>query len=230
MDSDDNLPAVPKENFTKERERMIDSCSESISSDDDPNDDRTITADSDSSAATIFKETSCEWEADLKGINTTLHQIAASLQSTAEGYLALASHVSQVAPYELPQIVSQIPPPPVDVPMSIRKVLLIDGESKAVNHLICGEYELTNTLWSKLQKKYHVSRDKVYTAIKVRRRPGGSQYQQKKKIMESIKPKATISTVPLEPLNKKKLILHLKICVFSLIFLLNLNIKLICLF
>ena len=28
VDSDDNLPAVPEENFTKERERMIDSYSE----------------------------------------------------------------------------------------------------------------------------------------------------------------------------------------------------------
>ena len=30
VDSDDNLPAVPKENFTQERERMIDSYSESL--------------------------------------------------------------------------------------------------------------------------------------------------------------------------------------------------------
>ena len=84
--------------------------------------------------------------------------------------------MSQVAPYELPQIVAQIPPLPMDVPMPIRKALLTDGESKAVSHLICREYELTNMSWLKLQKKYHVSRDKVYTAIKGRRRPRGSQY------------------------------------------------------
>ena len=60
--------------------------------------------------------------------------------------------MSQVAPYEFPQIVAQIPPPPMDVAMPIRKTLLIDGESKAVSHLIHGEYELTNTSWSKLQK------------------------------------------------------------------------------
>ena len=30
----------------------------------------------------------------------------------------------------------------MDVPMPIRKALLIDGESKAVNYLIHGEYEL----------------------------------------------------------------------------------------
>ena len=40
-----------------------------------------------------------------------LHQIAIGLQSAAEGYLALTSHMSKVAPYELPQVVAQIPPP-----------------------------------------------------------------------------------------------------------------------
>ena len=104
--------------------------------------------------------------------------------STTEGYLTLASHMSQVAPYELPQIVAQIPPPPMDVPMLIRKALLIDGESKAVGHLIPVEYELTNTSWFKLQKKYHVSTDKVYTAIKGRRRPRGSQYSRKEESKE----------------------------------------------
>ena len=118
----------------------------------------------------------CEWEADPKGIEATLHQIAASLQSAAEGYLALASHMSKVAPYELPQVVPQIPPPPMDVLIPIQKALLVDSESKVVSHLIHGEYELTNTSWSKLQEKYHVSRDKVYTTIKRKGRLRGSQY------------------------------------------------------
>ena len=48
--------------------------------------------------------------------------------------------------------------------MPIQKALLVDGESKVVNHLIHGEYELNNTSWSKLQKKYNVSRNKIYTA------------------------------------------------------------------
>ena len=107
-----------------------------------------------------FEEVPCEWEANSKGIEATLHKIEAGLQSAAEGYLALASHMSKVAPYELPQVVAQIPPPPMDVPMPVRKALLIDGENKVVNHLICGEYELCNTSWSKLQKKYNVSRKK----------------------------------------------------------------------
>ena len=56
VDSDDNLPAVPEENFTRERERMIGSYRESISSDDDPSNERTITADSNSSVAAIFRD------------------------------------------------------------------------------------------------------------------------------------------------------------------------------
>ena len=58
-----------------------------------------------------------------------------------------------MAPYELPQVIAKIPPPPMDVPMPIRKALLMDGESKAVNYLIHGKYELNKTSWSKLQKK-----------------------------------------------------------------------------
>ena len=123
-----------------------------------------MTVDSDSSATPAFEEVPCEWEANSKGIEATLHQIAAGLQSAAEGYLALASHTSKVVQYELPQVVAQIPSPPMDVPMPIQKALLVDGESKVVNHLICEEYELNNTSWSKLQKKYNVSRNKIYTA------------------------------------------------------------------
>ena len=142
----------------------------------------------------------CEWEANPKGIEATLHQIAAGLQSAAEGYLALASHMSKVAPYELPQVVSQILPPPMDVPMPIQKALLVDGKSKDVNHLICGEYKLTNTSWSKLQKKYHVSRNTIYTTTKGKGRPRGSQYRQKKKKL--IKPEATTSTLHSESVNE----------------------------
>ena len=141
IESDDNLPAVPEENFTQNREVTEDPYSESISSnDDESSDDRTVTADSDSCAAPAFEEMPCKWEANLKGIEATLHQIAAGLQCAAEGYLALASYMSKVALYKLPQIVTQIPPPPIDVPMPIQKALLVDGKRKVVNHLICGEY------------------------------------------------------------------------------------------
>ena len=35
---------------------------------------------------------------------------------------------------------------------------------------------MTNTSWSKLQKKYSLSENKIYSALKGRRRPRGSQY------------------------------------------------------
>ena len=63
-------------------------------------------------------------------------------------------------------MIAQIPPPPMDVPMPIRKALSVDGESKAVNYLLHGEYELNKTLWSKLQKKYNISQNKIYAALK----------------------------------------------------------------
>ena len=54
-------------------------------------------------------------------------------------------------------MIAQVPPPPMDVPMPIRKALLEGGESKAVNYLIHREYEVNKTSWSKLQKKYNIS-------------------------------------------------------------------------
>ena len=117
------------------------------------------------------------------------HWIASGLQNAAEGYLA--SHISELAPYELPQVIAQIPPPPIDVPMTIRKALSVDGESKAVSYLLCGEYEMTKTSWSKLQKKYNLSKNKIYSALKGKRRSGGSSYWQKRK--QTIKLKSTTS-------------------------------------
>ena len=96
--SDNNLPDVPENNFIQKREVTIDSYSDTISS-DSSSDDSTITADSNGSALS-FEETSCTWETDSKGIEATLHQIASGLQSATEGYLTLASHISNIAPYE----------------------------------------------------------------------------------------------------------------------------------
>ena len=75
----------------------------------------------------------------------------------------------------------QIPPPPMDVPMPIRKALLVEGENKVIKYLLCGEYELNKSSWSKLQKKYNISRNKVYAALKGKGRPRDSQCRQKKK-------------------------------------------------
>ena len=87
-----------------------------------------------------------------------------------------------LSPYELPQIVAQIPPRPMNVPMPIRKALATEGENKTIHYLLCGEYELNNnTSCSSLQQKYNVSHDTVYTALKGKRRPGSLQYRQKRK-------------------------------------------------
>ena len=75
--------------------------------------------------------------------------------------------------------------------MPVRKALMIDGENKVVNYLLHGEYELNKTSWSKLQKKYNISKNKVYAAFKGKGRPRGSQYHQKKK--QIIKSEATMS-------------------------------------
>ena len=177
--SDNNLPDVPEDNFIQKREVTVDSYSETISS-DSSSDDSTITADHEDSTLSM-EDKSCVWEADSTGIEASLHWIASGLQNAAEGYLTLASHISKLAPYEVPQVIAQIPPPPIDVPMPIRKALSVDGESKALNYLLLGEYEMTNTSWSKLQKKYNLSKNKIYSALKGKRRPIGSQYQQKRK-------------------------------------------------
>ena len=94
VNSDENLTDVPEENFTMERERTVDSYSESISLDDEPSDKRTITADSDSSEAVVFEDAMVGWELDPKGIETMLHQIATRLKNASDGYLALASHMA----------------------------------------------------------------------------------------------------------------------------------------
>ena len=95
------------------------------------------------------------------------------MQSAANGYLALASHLPNLSPYELPQIVAQIPPPPMNVPMPIHKALATEGENKTIQYLLHGEYELNNnTSWSRLQQKYNVSHNTVYAALKGKGRPG----------------------------------------------------------
>ena len=187
--SDDELPSVPEEQFHQKCEITVDSFSETISSDDE-SDERTVTTDSDSSEAQDFEDTPYQVETKTTDIEATLNQIASGLQSAANGYLALASQLPSLSPYELPQIIAQILPPPIDVPIAIRKALAVDGNSKAIHHLIHGDYELNNLSWNHLQQKYNVSHDTVYTALKGKQRPGGLHYRQKKKM----KPQEVAST------------------------------------
>ena len=85
--SDDELPIVPESHFTQKQEITIESYSESISSDEEASDDRTITADSDSSEAPDFEDIPCKLETSATEIEATLNQIATGLQSAANGYL-----------------------------------------------------------------------------------------------------------------------------------------------
>ena len=186
--SDDKLPNIPEDNFIQEREVTVDSYSETISS-DSSSDDRTITTEPEYSTSSMednIEDNSCIKEANATDIEASLHQIASGLQNAAEGYMSLASHISKLNSYELPEVIAQIPPPPIDIPLPIRKALTIDGENKVVDHLLRGEYEMTNTSCSKLQKKYSLSKNQIYSALKGKRRPRGSQYQQKRKQMRKL--------------------------------------------
>ena len=178
--SDDNLPSIPEDNFTQKREITVNSYSETISS-ESSSEDRTLTAEMEDTSTSmedhIEDSTNVTTkENNVTEIESTLHQIASSLQSAAGAYMTLAFCIHKLEPYEIPQIVAQIPPLPINVSMPMRKALSVDDENKIVNHLILGEYELTKTSWSKLQKKYSVTRGRIYSALKGKRMPGGSQY------------------------------------------------------
>ena len=139
LNCDENLPDMPEESFTMERERIVDSYSEYISLGDEPSNAMTITVDSDSSEVANFEDATVGWELDPKRIKATLHKIAAGLKNASDGLLDLASCITHAAPYELLHIIAQVPPPPMNVLMPIRKALLVDGESKTICYLIHGE-------------------------------------------------------------------------------------------
>ena len=194
--SDGEAPKIPEEHFNQEREVTIASYSETISS-ESSSEDRTLTAETENTSSsmedhiedgthitdndTITNERIYTKDDNVSKIESALYQIATSLQQAAEGYISLAASISKLEPYELPKTIAQIPPPPINVPLFIRKALSFDGEEKVINHILRGEYELTNTSWSKLQSKYDLTKGRIYNALKGRRRPGGLQYQQKKR-------------------------------------------------
>ena len=60
IDSDDNLPDVPEDNFIQKRDITVDSYSETISS-DSSSDDNTITTDSDNTTSSMEDKT-CAWK------------------------------------------------------------------------------------------------------------------------------------------------------------------------
>ena len=154
--SNNDLPKIPEEHFTQEREVTIASYSETISS-ESSSEDRTLTAKTEHTSSSMedhIEDRSCMKENDIvkneksctKGDNVAnielaLQQIATSLQHAAKGYLSLATSLPKLEPYELPQAIAQIPPPPTNVPLFIRKALSFDGEEKVINHILQGEYK-----------------------------------------------------------------------------------------
>ena len=109
--SDDNLPNIPEDNFLHKREVTVDSYSETISS-DSSSEERTITTETENSMPSMednIEDSSNVKENNATEIETALHQIATGLQSAAEGYLSLASHINKLNPYKLPQVSAQIP-------------------------------------------------------------------------------------------------------------------------
>ena len=90
--------------------------------------------------------------------------------------MSLASHIHTLESSEIPQLLTQIPPPPIPVPTPIRKALTIDDEKKVMNYMIRREYELTKTSWSRLPKKYNIGRGRIYSILIGKSMPGGLQY------------------------------------------------------
>ena len=66
-----------------------------------------------------IKDGSNTKENNVTDIENVLHQIAIGLHGAAKGYMSLASHIKKLDTYELPQLIAQMPPPPIDVPITI---------------------------------------------------------------------------------------------------------------
>ena len=109
--SDDNLTKIPEHNFTQKREITIDSYSETISS-ESSSEDRTLTTETENTTSSMedhIEDSSCIKENNVMEIETSLQQIATSLRSAAKGYMSLASCILKIEPYEIPQVIAQIP-------------------------------------------------------------------------------------------------------------------------
>ena len=149
--SDSELPKIPEEHFTQEREVTIASYSETISS-ESSSEDRPLTAETENTSSSmedhiedgshinendmVMNERICTQGDNISKLDSALHQIATGLQHAAKGYLSLATSIPKLEPYEIPQTIAQIPPPPINVPLLIRKALSFDGEEKVINHIL----------------------------------------------------------------------------------------------
>ena len=121
--SDDNLPSIPENNFTQKREITVNSYSETISSESSSK-DRTLTAKTEDTSTSMEEHIDdntniTRKENNVTEIESALHQIASSLQSAAGAYMTLASCIHNLEPYKILQIILQIPPLPINVPIPI---------------------------------------------------------------------------------------------------------------
>ena len=81
--SDDNLPHIPEEDFTQQREITIESYSETISS-ESSSEDRTLTTEMENTLSSMeehIEDGTCLKESHATEIETALHQIATTLHS-----------------------------------------------------------------------------------------------------------------------------------------------------
>ena len=121
--SDDNLPSIPEENFTQKQEITVNSYSETISS-ESSSEDRTLTAEMDETLTSMedhVEDNTNIKENHVTEIESELYQIASSLQSAAGAYMTLASCIHRLEPYEIPQVVSKIPPTPYKCSYAYKK-------------------------------------------------------------------------------------------------------------
>ena len=119
--SDEGLPPVPEDNFTQKREVTVHSYSETISS-ESSSEDRTLTAETEDTSTSMEDHITdsikvTKKENNITEIESALFQMASSLQNAARAYMTLASCIHKLESYKIPQVITQIPPPPINVPM-----------------------------------------------------------------------------------------------------------------
>ena len=117
--SDSELPKIPEECFTQEREVTIASYSETISS-ESSSEDRTLTMETEMTSSSMedhkedgthITENNIRMQGDnISKLESALHQIATGLQHAAEGYLLIAASIPKLKPYEIPQTIAQNTP------------------------------------------------------------------------------------------------------------------------
>ena len=112
--SDDDLPKIPENCFTQEREITVASYSETISS-ESSSEERTLTAEMENTTSSMedhiadgscikgnrvteTEDSSCMTENNVTKIETALHQISTNLQHATKGYLSLDSCIPKLKP------------------------------------------------------------------------------------------------------------------------------------